>query len=70
MNKKQLTEALLEYSIDKLLKSEYKHSSAAVQRTYQLGSIIGLLTDIAADDFYAMSQLNRLLDKKDQNRKQ
>ena len=59
MHKRELEHHILLWSRQKVGESKYKDSPIELQRLYQTGVIVGLLSSIAQDDFYAQNLIKR-----------
>ena len=65
MRKKELELALLQWSNQETRNGPYKNHPIEVQRVYQTGLILGLLSSICENDFYAKKLVMKKLCLKD-----
>lgn len=65
MQKKQLEQALLQWSMMETERSRFKNHDYSVKRLHQLGLILGLLSSVCENDFYAKRLVIKKLCLKD-----
>lgn len=65
MTKRELEQQLMVWSNQRVNEGPYRNSSLELRRLYQTGVLLGLLTSVAENDFYAKKLIERTICKKD-----